>query len=481
MTVDDKKHHAARLAAVWLIGAPILVALVYLAALEWRAERLLDELRAGISPQRTIAVPPLMEGPWRTLARALASAPAPDLDAAESAIDKALALRPLYAPAWLELAEIERSRGNRDAAIAHAAHARRLWPAHAGLAWATVNLHVKSGDTAGALTALRDYWRLQPQQTRRVLSLAAILEPDSARLYRAVVPQAPATGLEPDHYPNQFQDHARRAGDPVMALAGWRAAPESYRRDGDNALRFIDFMLARRNIAPALDAWRDLTGDDASERLHNPGFEDPLTEGGFGWRLHDIEGAATAVVADPHTGSRALRVTFDGSTNVNYAHARQTIAIAPAASYRLEGRWRADDITTRSGVFLDIRTLDAEKNTYARNEPRYKSWEWQPFTIEWTTPVDATLAELRVRRAPTDALDSKIAGTLWLDDLALYRLDDRGSKIPSANAAPDSRIGVHKSHVQSTGSRDQDPGIERQWIVLRSSAPRHPRSTMPGT
>src|SRR5690606_16270953 len=114
-----------------------------------------------------------------------------------------------------------------------------------------------------------------------------------------------------------------------------------------------------------------------------------------------------------HGGRKSLAVVFDGSENLNYYHARQPVVVEPNARYRLEGAWQGRDITTRSGIFIDIRTLDAEDNTYARNDARYGSWDWQPLNIEFETPADASLAELRIRRAPTEALDSKIAGQAW--------------------------------------------------------------------
>lgn len=424
MHVTSRQHEAAGIAWVWLLGLPVVCVLVYLASLEWRAERFSQRLSGAAPVARDgLVPPPLMEGPLRRMVRA----PAPfeaDPATTRATLREALNLRPLYAPTWLDLAELEHRLGNADAAAGYATHARRLWPAHPGLSWRVVEFHVRTGATHSALEALRDYWRLVPHHGARVLALASRLERDPHRLYQAVVPEPMPPGTDAGYHPRQFQDYARRSRDARMAIAGWRSAPRAFREDHAQALRFIDFMLTMGRITESVDAWRELTGAaTVSATIHNPGFESPLLGGGFGWRAHDPAGAAVAVDAGhSRSGRHSLRVEFDGTDNLNFHHLRQTLVIEPGARYRLVGWWRGEEITTRSGVFVDIRSLDAEANTHARTADRYGSWDWQPFELEFETPPDAALAELRVRRAPTDALDRRIEGRVWFDDLALERL-----------------------------------------------------------
>ncbi|KAA3623392.1 MAG: hypothetical protein DWQ08_11650, partial [Proteobacteria bacterium] len=83
-----------------------MIALTYLAALPWQAERLIAQIDSGALKPTAATVPPLLEGPWRAVARALRQSPRADPAAAEAALRGALKLRPLFAPAWLQLADL---------------------------------------------------------------------------------------------------------------------------------------------------------------------------------------------------------------------------------------------------------------------------------------------------------------------------------------------------------------------------------------
>ncbi len=422
--VTGDREFMRRTFTIWLIGAPMVAVFVWLAALQWRGEVLVRDLRLGTTAPASAVVPPLMEAPWRAVARAFMSADVTS-EPAERALHRALALRPLYAPAWFDLARMHRARQDADDANRLAAHARALWPAQPALAWNVANLFIATRQGEAALSTLRDFWRLRPWAGRDVLALASFLVPDYDALYETVVPEPASRILDADHYANQFQQHARRTRNPRMAMAGWRHAPDSLKSNPDFAIPFVDFMIARGSTADAAAAWREFTGEPLPPgELRNAGFEAPRIDGGFGWRFIDAPGARSSI--DPssaHGGHGALNVAFDGSENLNFHHVRQAIVVEPAARYRLEGWWRGENVSTRSGVFVDIRALHVEQNNYARSEARFNTWDWQRFEIEFESPPDATLAELRVRRNPTDALDSRIAGQVWFDDFVLTRIE----------------------------------------------------------
>ncbi len=420
MVVDSGRRNSAGV-ATWLLATTLMAALVYLASLPWRAERAVDRFDSGMAGPGPVSPPALAESPWRAVARAARRQSPPDLAAAEAALRRAAALRPLFAPTWLQLADVVLESGDRAAALEYAARAEALWPANPDLQRAAVDFHLKAGDREAALRTLGRYWRLVPHRWLEVLALAGRLERDPGRLYPAVVPGEAPAGVDPHYFAARFQDFARRTRDPALAIAGWQQATPGFRADSAEALRYIDFLLAQRRLAPARQAWAELTGaESAPGQVHNPGFESDLLRGGFGWRLYPAEGVSASVDEGlAHGGSRSMRLAFDGAANLNYHHLRQTVEVEPGATYRLQATWRGDRITTRSGVFLDIRTIDSDRNVYVRTSARHGSWDWQPVTAEISIPADATLAEIRLRRDPTDALDSRIAGDLWLDDVTL--------------------------------------------------------------
>ncbi len=413
--------------AILLIGIPILIALTWLTTLIWRSQQLETNIAQGTIAANNPPALPLMEGPWRIAARTLLAQRPSNFDIIEQQLQKSLKLRPLYAPTWLNLAELERRRGQTETAARYAEQTRRLWPAHPKLLWRVANFEIKLGRYDTALEVLRDLWRVSPYESARILSLAYRLEDDPERLNHAIIPDSAKPTLDPAFYHQQFLHHAQRIKDTGMATVGWSNAPSSITRNPKYALPYINSMMWQKQPGLALDAWHQLTGKTAGPgNVHNPGFETEHLNGGFGWKFSDIKGAISSIVTEiEHPGNHTLRVEFDGSANLNYHHVRQIVPVAPGMRYRLDGRWRGENITTRSGIFVDFRTLDAEKNAYVRSSHQFKSWDWQPFTLELKMPSNAQLAEIRIRRRPTDALDQKVAGRVWFDDFTLTPLPEK--------------------------------------------------------
>ena len=50
-------------------------------------------------------------------------------------------------------------------------------------------------------------------------------------------------------------------------------------------------------------------------------------------------------------------------------------------------------------------------------------------TLEFTPPEECHAVVVRLRRLPSRRFDSKIAGTLWLDDFKLEKLNAEGSRL----------------------------------------------------
>ncbi|GJL66764.1 MAG: hypothetical protein NPIRA05_17350 [Nitrospirales bacterium] len=412
-----------RTLAVWILGLPILVALVYLSQLEWHGERAVDALVHSRISTDGVSFPPLTEAPWRVAASVLLFRRSDDFNTMEHHIEKALRLRPLYAPTWLERAELERRRGDLAEAARFAEHARALWSTRPTVLWQLANFEIKLGRNDIALDVLKDYWRSRPYDSLRVLSLARRLQANPEMLYVAISPGPPATIKDTHFYSRQYLDYARRIKNIDMVRAAWNNAPDELKSDTNLALDTIDFMISQQQTEFASQLWQQLTRNNPVGNIFNPGFESEVSGGGFGWRINTVKGAiinTSSTVA--HGGSHALQIEFNGTENLNFHHVRQYILVEPNSRYRLTGIWRGEDITTRSGIFVDLRTIDTQKNSYSSTNKKYKTWDWQSFALELETPADTSLLELRIRRNSTDALDARLAGRVWFDDFRLEKI-----------------------------------------------------------
>jgi hypothetical protein len=54
---------------------------------------------------------------------------------------------------------------------------------------------------------------------------------------------------------------------------------------------------------------------------------------------------------------------------------------------------------------------------------------WHTETLEFTPPEECNAVVVRLRRLPSRRFDSKIAGTLWLDDFKLEKIKTEDPQI----------------------------------------------------
>ena len=329
--------------------------------------------------------------------------------------------RPLYAPAWMALAERLHSDGQSDAASRAAALAQTLWPEHEGVLWQNALLQLELGDGVAATDHLLHYWVLQPGEGLLVLAIIRQLYPDPQDLVAAA-----ATVWEDRHHPaltyqRRVVDLARRTGDVALATALWERLSPTDRTQPQLLFPLLDMLLAEQAYTAAANVWQ--TAMDSDPGLYNGSFEQPLLNAGLGWRYRSGEGYRIRRVDSPvYAGQHSLLIEFAGTHNVDLRWPAQTVLVTPGQRYRLSGYWSAYEITTRSGVGLEIQTQGGQRNVRAALEPRWGSWSWQPFHLDIEVPDDVQRVLIRVRRSATQALDQRIAGKLWLDALQLHPL-----------------------------------------------------------
>jgi len=136
------------------------------------------------------------------------------------------------------------------------------------------------------------------------------------------------------------------------------------------------------------------------------------------------EGDGFSIKVDSHdffSGRRSMSVHFDGTTNAGFAHLRQQVPISGNGRYVLEGQWKAEEITTRSGVYFEMLTKIGDAEGRAKIAARWGSWDWQRFRLSLDLTNSPSMLEIRLRRNPTKFLDKNISGKLWIDDVTLTR------------------------------------------------------------
>lgn len=339
--------------------------------------------------------------------------------------------RPLYAPTWLDLGELLASSGDREDAGRSIRVARALWPERATLQQRAAWMQVALGPPDAALAALMHYWAIAPQDGLRTLGLARRLEPSPEALIDAAAQVWSSGQNEPLVYQRGLLDLARRADDLPLAQALWARLDDKSRALEDLLFPYLRMLAAQGRHAEADAVWEQALGEPPG--LVNGSFEEPLVTLGPdfrpgwatpGWRYQAAGDGFRIAVEGPQGDARhrSLRIDFLGTTNVDLVQPSQIMRVRPGASYRLHGYWSGEGITTRSGVFVELYTVETRPVVRVQTPTRWGSWAREPFELEIQVPEDGLLVAVRVRRAATTALDRRLSGTLRLDTLEFQPL-----------------------------------------------------------
>jgi hypothetical protein len=203
------------------------------------------------------------------------------------------------------------------------------------------------------------------------------------------------------------------------------------------AFPLLDLLIAQNEIPQAWQVWQQAlvaTGTPAAlhdgSRVTDGGFESEFTDGGFGWRYTAQPGADVTVdSSDPHSGSRDVKLTFDGSTNVDFENFYQYVPVEPDTQYHFSAYLRAENLITDTGVRFELSDpADQYAPTFVTDgvvgtEP------WTPVALDFRTGPQTHVLLLRLRR-PVSAVLTKIEGTAWADDVSLVPAAAPGETAP---------------------------------------------------
>jgi hypothetical protein len=165
--------------------------------------------------------------------------------------------------------------------------------------------------------------------------------------------------------------------------------------------------------------------------VFNGGFELPLSNSGFDWKIPLQEGVVvSAEPGDGITGALALSLTFGNQRYVG-PPVYQYLLLAPGR-YRLEGRARADlnawlglqwGLYCRNGAGRETRQL-------AHSRPFAGPTRWGEFAEEFAVPANCPAQMLRLELAnPKQGAQApgtvaiRLKGKVWFDDVRVRIVD----------------------------------------------------------
>jgi tetratricopeptide (TPR) repeat protein len=354
------------------------------------------------------------------LARVLAGSFGGDLDAARRHLDTALRLRPTHAGTWLELALLADRRGEAAPAKVALETALRLDPHNVDLRWDAALVLLRRYEPDAAIEHFRYVIAVDPRRRDAAFQLASALVPPGASA-TALMPAEPLalTGLLAG---------AIGRGDVALAGAAWeRRAPLAPPVPDGLLRRYLDLLLREGQGAAARRLWLAMvSGAQANPNgdvIWNGGFEaDRLAGWGLDWQIRRVWGVdVTLDRFNAAQGKQSLRLTFNSYPTLDFAGVVQAVPVQPGRQYVLRAKVRALDFSTRSGIKLEVASLDDERLAETRDVSGTTP-DWVVLEARLRVPSDATLVQVRVRREKALEPEGNLGGKVWLDDVSLVPL-----------------------------------------------------------
>jgi tetratricopeptide (TPR) repeat protein len=207
----------------------------------------------------------------------------------------------------------------------------------------------------------------------------------------------------------------------------WQNIIERGQPNPQVSTQYTHYLLGKKRVKEARSVW-GLHG--TIEGITNAGFEEEITRRGFDWRHWEDKSGnweIERVTSHARRGNHALQISFGGKENISFQHLFQIIPVKPLNLYRLTYGWKSRWITTDKGPFVEIYGYD-QKGLYQKGPMITGTNIWRTETIDFTPPEGCQAVVVRLKRQPSRRFDSKISGTLWLDDFKLVEPKAEGKK-----------------------------------------------------
>jgi len=354
-----------------------------------------------------------------------------DLPLAVSYYRRALAIDPRSAPYWMDLASAYEMQGDFAQARQAFEGAKTAYPISSEVAWRYGNFLLRQDHLPEAFTEIRRSVAADPKLAGPAISRCLRASGDMQRILDQILP------AQVDVYAEalSFLVVEREMDAAVGIWEGLVKLRPSF--EMRRALPLLDRLIEQDRIEQAKHVWQQAlalsgwssSGTPGASLVWDGGFERDFVNGGFGWRQLPIPGAPLEFdTAIAHSGARSLRVTFDGSTNIDFAHLRQFVPVEPQTHYRLAAYLRTHEISTNSGLRFWVVDPRRERDLSAFTPNMVDSHPWTLQQMEFTTGPETRMVEIVLRRLPSQKFDNKIRGTVWVDDVSLIAVTQTGEQ-----------------------------------------------------
>ena len=340
-------------------------------------------------------------------------------------LEAATRINPHSPELWLELADAYQSSGDPIKAQDAYREAQSSHPASAEVAWRFGSFLLYEGKATAAHEEIRRALLLNPSLAPDAISECWHSDPNVDSLIDDVLP---ARFIHFHDAMNFFL--SQHLTDPALAV--WnRQQSLGLPLHMADAVPLVDALIDANRTIEAAQVWKQsLRSSGSSEAspddqslVFNGGFEHDIVNGGYDWREETASGVSFDIDnLTAHSGSRSLRVRFDGTVNLDFHHLFQYIPVEPDSRYQFSAYLRTEAISTDRGICVEISDPRHSSRLQLQTPELFGSNPWTRVQEDFVTGHDTHFIKLALRRLPSWKFDNKLAGTVWIDDVGLTYL-----------------------------------------------------------
>jgi len=342
------------------------------------------------------------------------------IERAVSAYEELLRRDPASPFRWADLGDAliqagdeERARYCHDRAIA-------LGPHSPPILLRAAHFYYRINEQVAALQLLERILRITREYDQLIFSLHNRMDTDTSDVLEFGMPR------ELEVVRSYFQYLLNR-GEPTDLTQAWDWMSAISLTNDRLLSPYLDFLLRIKHYNAALDTLAAYFRSRGERRqiegnlLLNPGFEYEPLGTALDWVIRASNQFETTREPDVfQTGSWSLRIRFNGTENVNYHHLTQRVVVEPGR-HHFRAQVRTDGVTTDQGVGFRIFAVDRTSSLNFETAPTVGTADWTAVETTFTVPRQTRLLEIQAFRRQSRKFDSKIDGTVWIDDVSLVK------------------------------------------------------------
>lgn len=353
--------------------------------------------------------------------------------AALEEIGRAAELSPFDAQVWLDLGAAQEVQGQLDQAESSLRRADSLAPNLPHFQWAIANFFLLRGNLEEAMRHFKVVLAGDPHYEQPIFNTAWKAVGDGDRILAAVIPDKMDTQI-------RYLDYLLRQGKLADAEKLWpRINANPSPLDPLWVGGYMNTLVGAGQPDKAYQVWTDLQRrklvSDQTEPdnlVSNGDFEGEVKNLGFGWRIDSIPGIYVGFDSTVfHSGGHSLVISFPGTANFYYHAVWHYVKVTPGVRYRAQAYLKTDGITTDSGLRLEVADIYNPRTlTLFSDQLLGTNAAWTLVTVDFTPPEKTRYVTVSIARVPSEKLDNKIAGKVWVDDVKVSPIEARSADAP---------------------------------------------------